>query len=74
MTILESTHTKKVNQVAKADKIKAIKIVGAVLNLNNDGRTYYVGTDDENYFLFVGKQCDNPNNYLTAYDEMWDDL
>ena len=58
----------------KAEKIKEIKIVGATTGINNDGKTYYVATDDENYYLFIGKSCDDPNRYLANYDELWDDI
>ena len=59
----------------KAEKIKEIKIIGATTGINNDGKTYYVATDNENYYLFIGKACDDPNRYLeTNYDGLWDDI
>ena len=44
---------------ASSDKedLKNMKILGVVFNLNDDGKTYYICSKDDNYYLFVGSQC-----------------
>ena len=72
MNINESTNNKKTTTPEVA-KTKDIKILGTVQNLINDGKTYFVGSDGDSYYLFIGRQCDNPNDFFTNYD-MWDDV
>lgn len=68
--ILKESTTRKKNSTQ--EQIKAMTILGIVCNLNNDGKTYYVAKDnEENYYLFLGEKCSNPNDF---YDDMWDDV
>ena len=66
MVIHETTTSSKNKANTKpnnTDKTRDLKLLGIVSDLNNDGKQYYVATDNENYFLFVGRQCINPNSF-----------
>lgn len=62
--VISDTNNFSINKIAEqnnTEKTRDIKILGIVSDLNNDGKQYYVATDNENYYLFVGQQCINPN-------------
>ena len=62
--VISDTNNFSKNKIAEqnnTEKTRDIKILGIVSNLNNDGKQYYVATDNENYYLFVGHQCINPD-------------
>ena len=71
-TMILNEKAKKALKATEVEKIKEVKIVGAAPD--GKGKTFYIGTDGENYFLFTGKACEDPNIYLTTYDGLWDDL
>lgn len=55
--VISDTNNFSKNKIAKqnnTEKTRDIKILGIVSHLNNDGKQYYVATDNENYYLFVG--------------------
>ena len=73
--VISDTNNFSINKIAEqnnTEKTQDIKIPGIVSNLNNDGKQYYVATDNENYYLFAGQQCINPNLFYD-FDTMWDD-
>ncbi len=62
--VISDTNNFSKNKIAKqnnTEKTRDIEILGIVSNLNNDGKQYYVATDNENYYLFVGQLCITPN-------------
>ena len=62
--VISDTNNFSKNKIAKQNntkKTRDIKILGIVSDLNNDGKQYYVATDNENYYLFVRQLCINPN-------------
>ena len=50
----------------KDEELKNIKILGVVCNLNDDGKTYFVCSKDDKYYLFVGRQCLDVADYFNC--------
>lgn len=58
----EEIENKKIPEINKYDSGNVpMTILGVAVNLNNDGKEYYIATDGKGYFIFTGQKCVDPN-------------